>query len=171
MGMALQRLFGRRGARTAKRAKARDSVFRADAPEAPDAQQRAQWKAACQALTLVLSKHPSARTVFRQLTMLENTLLDRGPLVMPKLPLELLEGALKQLETLVTDWSARDLAFLRSQISVVVRNRQRLERTEANELSVLVTPERLQVREATDSVYMEFQDHFTASRAGDALRV
>jgi hypothetical protein len=166
---ALRRLLGR-GDPLDAGAPRRAAPSRAE-PQADATDERVRWKDACQALTIVLSKHPSARSVFRQLTMLENTLLDRGPKVIHKLPLELLEGALEQLETLVTDWSVRDLAYLRSQLSVVVTTRRRAERSAAQELSVLVTPERLQVREATDSVYMEFQEQFAASRAGQALRV
>lgn len=172
LAQAIRSLFSRQAQGEAEPlASPRPSSGAAMAEPAEPADERARWKSACMALTNVLNKHPSSRSVFRQLTMLENTLLDRGPRVIDKLPLELLEGSLEQLETLVTDWSARDLAFLRSRLSVTVTTRQKRERTAAQELSQLVTPERLQVREASDSVFLEFQQHFTASKAGDALRV
>lgn len=71
----------------------------------------------------LLSRHPEAPAVLKHLAVFERALRKKGETVFGEAPVELLQGALRQLEVLVTDWSARGLAELRSRLAVAVIER------------------------------------------------
>lgn len=74
-------------------------------------------------LAELLQRHPEARAVLKHLAVFERALRKKGDLVFAEAPLELLQGALRQLETLVLDWSPRGLAELRSRLAVAIIER------------------------------------------------
>lgn len=71
----------------------------------------------------LLRRHPEARMVLKHLSLFESALRKKGERAFAEPPVELLQGALRQLEALVTDWSPRGLAELRSRLAVAVIER------------------------------------------------
>lgn len=71
----------------------------------------------------LLRRHPEARSVLKHLSLFESALRRKGERAFAEPPVELLLGALRQLEALVTDWSPRGLAELRSRLAVAVIER------------------------------------------------
>ncbi|EHR72799.1 hypothetical protein BurJ1DRAFT_3999 [Burkholderiales bacterium JOSHI_001] len=130
-----------------------------------DPGQRQLWKDALGALSEVLSRHAASRRVFRHLGVLEKAIAKHGPRAPRQLPIELLEQALAQLETLVNDWSSPGLAYLRSSLSVEVKERLKVREAKEQTLSVFVAPNKLQVDEDSESAFMEFQRHWAAANA------
>jgi hypothetical protein len=130
-----------------------------------DPGQRQLWKDALAALSQVLSRHAASRRVFRHLGVLEKAIAKHGPRAPRQLPIELLEQALAQLETLVNDWSSPGLAYLRSSLSVEVKERMKVREAKEQTLSVFVAPNKLQVDEDSESAFMEFQRHWAAANA------
>jgi hypothetical protein len=128
-----------------------------------DPGQRQLWKDALAALSQVLSQHAASRRVFRHLGVLEKAIAKHGPRAPRQLPIELLEQALAQLETLVNDWSSPGLAYLRSSLSVEVKERLKVREAKEQTLSVFVAPNRLQVNEDSESAFLEFQRHWAAA--------
>lgn len=97
--------------------------------EAPDAQAQTAAQAArdlaelLEQLAEVLDELPDIRDSVRHLVLVEQGLRTSGLAALYKLPLPVLEQALEQFEGLVTNWSPRGLATLRSKMSVTVRER------------------------------------------------
>lgn len=133
-----------------------------------DPGQRQLWKDSLAALSEVLSRHAASRRVFRHLGVLEKAIAKHGPRAPRQLPIELLEQALAQLETLVNDWSSPGLAYLRSSLSVEVKERLKVREAKEQTLSVFVAPNKLQVDEDSESAFMEFQRHWAAANASAA---
>jgi hypothetical protein len=77
-------------------------------------------------LAALLAEYPEARTTLRHLVFVEGAVRKKGLKVLNKLPLELLQRALEQLEGLVTNWSPQGLANLRSKMAVAVLEREQL---------------------------------------------
>ena len=90
---------------------------------AKDAQELALTR---QQLTALLDEVPGTRLAMRHLVFVEKALQKKGFRALQKLPSELLERALEQLETLVTNWSPVGLASLRSRMAVAVMEREHI---------------------------------------------
>ncbi|MDE2276636.1 MAG: hypothetical protein KGK09_10095, partial [Burkholderiales bacterium] len=90
---------------------------------AKDAQELALTR---QQLTALLDEVPGTRLAMRHLVFVEKALQKKGFRALGKLPSELLERALEQLETLVTNWSPVGLASLRSRMAVAVMEREHI---------------------------------------------
>ena len=71
----------------------------------------------------VLDEQPNARRVLRHLAHVEAAIAEHGLTFATKVPSEVLKKALAQLEGLVTNWSDRGLASLRSKMSVSIIER------------------------------------------------
>lgn len=72
----------------------------------------------------LLNELPETRTALRHLVFVERALGNHGLKSLQKLPVDVLEKALDQLESLVTNWSPVGLANLRSKMAVAVIERE-----------------------------------------------
>lgn len=75
-------------------------------------------------LTGLLDEHASNRTAMRHLAFVEHALDRKGLRALDKMPYEVLQRALSQLEGLVLNWSDVGLAALRSKMAVAVMERE-----------------------------------------------
>jgi hypothetical protein len=99
-----------------------------------DAQAEAARKREKQELALVvdqlgalLAEYPEARSTLRHLVFVEGSVRKKGLKILHKLPLDVLQRALEQLEGLVTNWSPEGLANLRSKMAVAILDREHTE--------------------------------------------
>ena len=77
-----------------------------------------------QQLTGLLDELPETRAALKHLVFVEHAIAKRGLKALHKLPLDVLEKALLQLEGLVTNWSPVGLASLRSKMAVAIIDRE-----------------------------------------------
>ena len=77
-----------------------------------------------QQLAELLSDLPETRSTLRHLDFVEKALERKGLRALQKLPVEVLQRALDQLESLVVNWSPVGLAALRSRIAVAIIDRE-----------------------------------------------
>ncbi len=75
-------------------------------------------------LALLLAEQPAARQTMRHLVFVEHALEKKGLRALHKLPLDVLQRALEQLEGLVTNWSPTGLASMRSRMAVAIIDRE-----------------------------------------------
>ncbi len=75
-------------------------------------------------LAELLSELPETRQTMRHLVFVEQALAKKGLRALHKLPLDVLQHALQQLEGLVTNWSPVGLASLRSKMAVAIIDRE-----------------------------------------------
>ena len=80
-----------------------------------------------QQLRALLAEMPQARQTLRHLVFVEQALAKKGLRALHKLPLEVLQRALEQLEGLVTNWSPVGLASLRSKMAVAIIDREHMD--------------------------------------------
>lgn len=80
-----------------------------------------------QQLSSLLNELPQARHTMRHLVFVEQALAKKGQRALHKLPLDVLEKALPQLEGLVTNWSPAGLAALRSKMAVAIIDREHMD--------------------------------------------
>jgi hypothetical protein len=78
-------------------------------------------------LRTLLAEMPQARQTLRHLAFVEQALAKKGLRALHKLPLEVLQRALEQLEALVTNWSPTGLANLRSKMAVAIIDREHMD--------------------------------------------
>jgi len=110
-----------------------ERVPAADPKRAPSREKQATQKEAGElALTLeqlnaLLAESPDARKTMRALVFVEQALAKKGLRALNKLPLDVLQRALDQLEGLVTNWSPRGLAGLRSRMAVAIIDREHMD--------------------------------------------
>ena len=72
----------------------------------------------------LLDELPETRPTLKHLVFVEQAIAKRGLKALHKLPVDVLEKALLQLEGLVTNWSPVGLASLRSKMAVAVIDRE-----------------------------------------------
>jgi len=72
----------------------------------------------------LLDALPETRHAMRHLVFVEQALAKKGLRALHKLPLDVLQRALEQLEGLVTNWSPVGLASLRSKMAVAIIDRE-----------------------------------------------
>lgn len=75
-------------------------------------------------LAELLAELPETRETMRHLVFVEQALEKKGLKALQKLPLDVLQRALVQLEGLVTNWSPLGLAALRSRMAVAIIDRE-----------------------------------------------
>jgi hypothetical protein len=75
-------------------------------------------------LGALLAEFPEARGTLRHLVFVEGAVRKKGLKILHKLPLDVLQRALEQLEGLVTNWSPEGLANLRSKMAVAILDRE-----------------------------------------------
>jgi hypothetical protein len=79
-----------------------------------------------QQLAELLDEQPETRQTMRHLVFLEQALAKRGLRALHRLPLDVLQRALEQLEGLVINWSPVGLASLRSKVAVAIIDREHM---------------------------------------------
>ncbi|MDH4051838.1 MAG: hypothetical protein OEU93_09680 [Rubrivivax sp.] len=104
----------------------------ASAAEEAEAARRQEHREILEQLAEVLDEMPDIRDSVRHLAFLEQALREHGLQALYGVPQDLLQQALDQFEGLVSNWSPRGLASLRSKMAVAV-----LERDGEGEASVL----------------------------------
>lgn len=77
-------------------------------------------------LAALLDDMPETRQTMRHLVFVEHALHKKGLRALHKLPLDVLQRALEQLEGLVTNWSPTGLASLRSKMAVAIIDREHM---------------------------------------------
>ncbi|HEX6705972.1 MAG TPA: hypothetical protein VF169_14505 [Albitalea sp.] len=101
-------------------------------------------------LRQLLGRHAEARQLMRHLAFVERAVRLGGSDAIDGLPAEVLKRGLSQLEALVNDWSTPGLAELRLRL---VMSADAKERPSNGKPSDFNTPERVEVSEATPSVF------------------
>lgn len=138
------------------------AALAATKPQAPPAPADIELNAMRAELKKLLDVHPGTRRMMRHLVYFERALAADGLRALIDIPEEVLGTALAQLEKLVSNWSNRDLATLRSKMSVAVVNRQKdpFYGTGGVKPSMFNTDSRLQVGDATHSMFLELERQY-----------
>ena len=95
--------------------------------EAQQQKERAELALMHSQLTALLDDQPDTRSTLRHLVFVEQTLARKGWRVLHKMPLDVLQRALEQLEGLVVNWSPEGLANLRSKMAVAIIDREHMD--------------------------------------------
>ncbi len=91
------------------------------------ARERAELALMHEQLSALLDDLPETRGTLRHLVFVEQTLSRKGWRALHKLPLDVLQRALEQLEGLVQNWSPEGLANLRSKMAVAIIDREHMD--------------------------------------------
>jgi hypothetical protein len=78
-------------------------------------------------LAALLNELPGTRDTMRHLVFVEQALAKKGLRSLHRLPLDVLQRALEQLEGLVTNWAPVGLASLRSKMAVCILDREHMD--------------------------------------------
>ena len=78
-------------------------------------------------LAHVLADGPDTRSTLRHLVFVEHALNRKGLRALDKLPVDVLQRALEQLEGVVSNWSPVGLANLRSKMAVAIIDREHMD--------------------------------------------
>ncbi len=92
--------------------------------EAAAAKDQAEVTLIREQLQALLDDLPETRQTMRHLAFVEQALAKRGLKALRKVPLDVLQRALEQLEGLVTNWTPEGLANLRSKMAVTIIDRE-----------------------------------------------
>jgi hypothetical protein len=112
-------------------------------------------------LAALLNELPETRQTMRHLVFVEQALARKGLRALHKLPLDLLQRALDQLEGLVTNWSPAGLANLRSKMAVAIIDREHMDPE--------VEPDAYRTALVLDSTPPPLPEHDAAPSDDDAL--
>jgi len=94
---------------------------------AQQTREREALKLMLQQLGVVLGEVAGTRATLRHLVFVERALRKSGLRALHKLPLDVLQRALEQLEGLVANWSPEGLADLRSKMAVAIIDREHMD--------------------------------------------
>jgi len=114
------------------------------------------------ALKRLLDAHRSSRQVMRHLGYFERALATQGLKAMSEVRVDVLSASLRQLESIVTDWSDDHLAALRSKMAVAVMDRSNdpFQLSIRGQLSNFDTESRLLVGDVSHSVFIELERQY-----------
>lgn len=110
----------------------------------------------------LLDRYPPSRSALRHLSHLERA-LQRGDAAFGMLSVDALDGALTQLESLVTDWAPAGIASLRARLVVAIMGRESVgpDASGFRALSQFYEEKGLAVEEVSTSVFMEADKSWT----------
>ena len=113
-------------------------LVNSEAPPAPviKSKEQRQFELMSVALEALLNSHPQTRRVMRHLVFFETAFLTGSGKLAADVPVDVLKEALRQLESLVTDWSNRGLEELRSFMLFALVERTQVPTSEAAEAPV-----------------------------------
>ncbi len=131
------------------------TLSRAEQKDRKDSQELALMR---EQLAALLDQSPGTRQTMRHLEMVERALEKKGQRALHKVPLEVLEKALAQMEGMVTNWSPVGLAALRSKMAVAIIDREHMDpdaeadayRTSAVLETMPDAPQQPEVQQETD---------------------
>ncbi|MEO6280567.1 hypothetical protein [Roseateles sp.] len=112
------------------------------------------------ALKDFLDLHSLSRRMLRHLGYLEHALATQGVKAFEEVPVEVLAAALGQLESIVTNWSSRDLADIRSRLAVAVKDRLQDEFDGDGKLSDFATASRMLIGDVPHSEFEELERQY-----------
>ena len=114
------------------------------------------------ALKELLDSHRMTRRVMRHLGYFEGLLATHGLHAMSQTPVEVLGASLKQLDSIVTNWSDHRLADLRSKMAVAIieRSGDPFYGAAGDRLSNFATESRMEVADASHSMFMELERQY-----------
>lgn len=115
------------------------------------------------ALKQLLDLHPTSRQLMRHLGYVERALARQGIRALDEVPVEVLATALQQLDAIVSNWSDRNLAELRSRMAVAIQRRSEdafLGPDDGARRSDFATASRLLVADVAHSVFEELQRQY-----------
>ncbi|MBP6763349.1 MAG: hypothetical protein KA141_00035 [Rubrivivax sp.] len=95
--------------------------------EASNHKEREDLALMLQQLAALLDELPETRHTMRHLVFVEQALAKKGLKALHKLPVDVLQRALDQIEGLVTNWSPVGLASLRSKMAVAIIDREHMD--------------------------------------------
>lgn len=123
-----------------------------------------------QDLAEVLDHHPGTRHTLRHLAVFEKKFKHHGLQVLDTLPVELLQKARQQLDTLCEGVATAALTQLRSKMDVAMMEREQVNAGPPTvaALSNFNTPDRLQVVEVGVSDFVRANEEFAGSGAAKA---
>lgn len=116
-----------------------------------------------QALKQLLDQHPTSRHLMRHLGYVERALARQGTRALDEVPVEVMATALEQLDAIVSNWSDRDLAELRSRMAVAIKRRSEeafFGPDDGARRSDFATASRLLVGDVAHSVFEELQRQY-----------
>jgi len=124
------------------------------------------------ALRGVLDRHPTSRSVLVHLALLEKAMSRHGLKALDDMPPDILQRAMSQFDTLVSDWSPAPLAALRAKIKTVLLAHERANdhRSTAQRLSDFHDDKRMHVAEASVTTFMEANAEWEKSFTGQKLK-
>jgi len=124
------------------------------------------------ALKELLDSHPPTRRVMRHLGYFERALATQGLRAMSEVPVEVLAESLRQLESIVSNWSNHHLADLRSKMAVAVvdRSRDPFGGPSVERLSNFATESRLMVEDVPHSMFLELQKQYQGLIATEKIQ-
>ena len=150
---------------------------KAKAPLARTAAAQAVAEAAPQirALKRLLNQHALTRHTLRHLAYVERGLATKGLAALGEIPVEVLEVALAQLDAIVSNWSDRDLAEIRSRMAVSLKERtgehaNGFLNSRGEQRSDFMPGSRLLVGEASHSVFLELERQYQDFLPQDSIR-
>jgi len=127
-----------------------------------------------QALKQLLDLHPSSRQLMRHLGYVERALARQGTRALDEVPVEVMETALEQLDAIVSNWSDRDLADLRSRMAVAIKRRSEeafFGPDDDARRSDFATASRLLVGDVAHSVFEELQRQYQGLLPQERIQV
>jgi hypothetical protein len=95
--------------------------------EAQANKQREELQLMLSELDALLSEHTDSRQTLRHLAFVQQAIEKRGLSALHKVPLDVLQRGLSQLEGLVTNWAPVGLASLRSKMAVAIIDREHMD--------------------------------------------
>ncbi|MBG6081677.1 hypothetical protein IWX58_003364 [Rubrivivax gelatinosus] len=144
---------------------------RGEAPPTPEELERrrreAELLAAREDLTRLLDEDHASRATMRHLAVVEHSLGRLGWQALERVPLDVLQRALEQLEQRVSNWSARGLACLRSRMAVAVTERLRREGPPTGEAAAALDSPPEAARKAIDQARARAADVEVTEAADD----
>lgn len=109
-----------------ERPKTKDGVA-GSREDARSTQDREELRLMLQELHALLDEQPGSRHTMRHIVFVQQALQKKGLRALHKVPLDVLQRALDQLEGLVTNWAPVGLANLRSKMAVAVIDREHMD--------------------------------------------
>jgi hypothetical protein len=140
-------------------------------PLAPVSKAVAEAEPLCGALKRLLDLHPMTRRMMRHLGYFESELAAQGLAALAEIPIEVMSAALEQLDAIVTNWSDRHLADLRSRMAVALK-----ERTldaffgPAGDRSNYMSSSRLLVDDVSHSQFLELERQYLGLIPQDTIQ-
>jgi hypothetical protein len=105
----------------------KDGKRKSSRADESSAKERKELKQMLQELHTLLDEQPDSRHTMRHIVFVQHALQRKGLRALHKVPLDVLQRALAQLEGMVTNWTPVGLASLRSKMAVAIIDREHMD--------------------------------------------